>query len=350
VARANADQDVTVALLVGAELMDAAAQRAPNTDERLLCAWRRPVVRAPGLESDVSPELAAWAHVSTLGDLLSSADLGRLMDRCGDPDQSMTSEIFSVSPNGKRHGSAPGMRCSRSASPDPSRHGTFADVRSRLPYVEQMGFDVLYLPPIHRSVDRAARSGWRDSCRRIGSGQSLAIGSIDGVIGPSTPTSAPSMTFENWSPTPPRGGSTSPLISPFRHLPIILVKDHPEWFRRLPDGTIRYAENPPKRYEDVYPLDFDTPDWQTLWTELLDVVRFWIQQGVKVFRVDNPHTKPFAFWEWMIRSVRTESPDVLFLAEAFTRPKVMEQLAKLGFTQSYTYFTCAIPSGSWRRT
>ena len=121
------------------------------------------------------------------------------------------------------------------------------------------------------------------------------------------------------------------------------VTEHPEWFRHLPDGTIRYAENPPKRYEDIYPLDFETTDWQALWAELLEVVRFWVDQGVKVFRVDNPHTKPFAFWEWMIRLVKADHPEVIFLAEAFTRPAVMQQLAKVGFTQSYTYFT-------WRNT
>ncbi len=121
------------------------------------------------------------------------------------------------------------------------------------------------------------------------------------------------------------------------------VTEHPEWFRHLPDGTIRYAENPPKRYEDIYPIDFDTLDWEALWTGLLDVVYFWIGQGISIFRVDNPHTKPFAFWEWLIASVRSTNPEVLFLAEAFTRPPVMQQLAKLGFSQSYTYFT-------WRTT
>ncbi len=121
------------------------------------------------------------------------------------------------------------------------------------------------------------------------------------------------------------------------------VTEHPEWFRHLPDGSIRYAENPPKRYEDIYPLDFETSDWQALWVELLDVVRFWVAQGVKVFRVDNPHTKPFAFWEWMIGHVKADHPEVIFLAEAFTRPTVMQHLAKAGFSQSYTYFT-------WRTT
>ena len=121
------------------------------------------------------------------------------------------------------------------------------------------------------------------------------------------------------------------------------VSEHPDWFHQLPGGSIRYAENPPKRYEDIYPLNFEGLEWRALWHELLEVVRFWIEQGVRVFRVDNPHTKPFEFWEWLLASVRAEQPEVIFLAEAFTRPRVMEHLAKIGFTQSYTYF-------SWRST
>ncbi len=121
------------------------------------------------------------------------------------------------------------------------------------------------------------------------------------------------------------------------------VSEHPDWFHQLPGGSIRYAENPPKRYEDIYPLNFEGLEWRALWHELLEVVRFWIEQGVRVFRVDNPHTKPFEFWEWLLASVRAEYPEVIFLAEAFTRPRVMEHLAKIGFTQSYTYFT-------WRTT
>jgi starch synthase (maltosyl-transferring) len=121
------------------------------------------------------------------------------------------------------------------------------------------------------------------------------------------------------------------------------VREHPEWFRHRPDGSIQYAENPPKRYQDIFPIDFETEDWQALWNELRRVVEFWIGHGVRIFRVDNPHTKPFAFWEWLITELKAEQPDLIFLSEAFTRPKVMNRLAKLGFTQSYTYFT-------WRTT
>jgi starch synthase (maltosyl-transferring) len=120
------------------------------------------------------------------------------------------------------------------------------------------------------------------------------------------------------------------------------VTEHPQWFKHRPDGSIRYAENPPKKYQDIYPIDFETPDWQALWAALRDVVEYWVGHGVRIFRVDNPHTKPFAFWEWLIPTIQADHPDVLFLAEAFTRPKVMKRLAKLGFTQSYTYFAWRI--------
>jgi starch synthase (maltosyl-transferring) len=121
------------------------------------------------------------------------------------------------------------------------------------------------------------------------------------------------------------------------------VREHPQWFKHRPDGTIQYAENPPKKYQDIYPIDFETEDWQNLWEELKSVVLFWIDQGVRIFRVDNPHTKSFNFWEWMIGEVKKDYPDIIFLSESFTRPKVMYRLAKLGFTHSYTYFT-------WRNT
>src|SRR5207237_7147502 len=117
------------------------------------------------------------------------------------------------------------------------------------------------------------------------------------------------------------------------------VREHPRWFRQRPDGTVQYAENPPKKYQDIYPFDFESDEWRDLWQALADIVRYWVQQGVRIFRVDNPHTKPFGFWAWLIDEIKREQPDVLFLAEAFTRPKVMYRLAKVGFSHSYTYFT-----------
>jgi starch synthase (maltosyl-transferring) len=233
----------------------------------------------------------------------------------------------------------------RSASTDPERPGTFADVRAKLPYVAHMGFDVLYLPPIH-PIGRTGRKGPDGATRAEAGdpGSPWAIGAAEGGHKAVHPDLGTLDDFRDLVTAAAARGIDVAIDLAFQASPDHpWVTEHPEWFRHLPDGSIRYAENPPKRYEDIYPLDFDSPDWQALWAELLDVVRFWIDHGVKVFRVDNPHTKPFAFWEWMIGLVKAGHPEVIFLSEAFTRPAVMQQLAKVGFTQSYTYFT-------WRNT
>ena len=191
----------------------------------------------------------------------------------------------------------------------------------------QMGFDVLYLPPIH-PIGRTDRKGrgrrgvGRTGATRAARGRSARPRA---ATTRSTPSSGTIDDFRSLVPAAADRGIDVALDLAFQASPDHpWVTEHPEWFRQRPDGSIRYAENPPKRYEDIYPLDFDTADWRALWTELLDVVRFWIDQGITVFRVDNPHTKPFAFWEWMHRdSVKAEHPEVIFLSEAFTRPKVM---------------------------
>jgi starch synthase (maltosyl-transferring) len=227
----------------------------------------------------------------------------------------------------------------------PGRHASFRELEDGLPYIASMGFDVLYLTPIH-PIARTHRKGRNNAL----------------VAGPDDPGSP-------WAIGSPEGGHKAihpqlGTLDDFRHfllkakefgleiaLDIALhcspdhpyVKEHPEWFRRGPDGTIRYAENPPKKYEDIYPLDFESPQAEALWTELKSIFEFWMAQGVKIFRIDNPHTKPFAFWEWLIADLKRQDPEVLFLSEAFTRPKVMMRLAKLGFSQSYTYFC-------WRTT
>jgi starch synthase (maltosyl-transferring) len=233
----------------------------------------------------------------------------------------------------------------RSWSPQPGQHGTFRDLEAQLPRISRMGFDVLYLPPIN-PIGRAFRKGKNN-----------------------TPTAQEGDVGSPWGIGASEGGHTAihpqlGTLADFRHLvqaanahniEIALdiayqcspdhpwVKEHPEWFRRRPDGSIQYAENPPKKYQDIYPIDFETSDWKNLWRALADVVLYWVEQGVLIFRVDNPHTKAFPFWEWMIGEVKAKCPDVLFLSEAFTRPRVMQRLAKVGFTQSYTYFT-------WRNT
>ncbi|MGM9508919.1 alpha-1,4-glucan--maltose-1-phosphate maltosyltransferase [Larkinella sp. GY13] len=229
----------------------------------------------------------------------------------------------------------------RSASQEPGRHGTFRDVEKLLPRIEAMGFDVLYLPPIHPI------------------GQSFRKGKNNNVVSqpgePGVPYGIGSELGGHTAIHPELG-----TLDDFKHLIAIArnhgmevamdlaiqvspdhpwAKDHPEWFKKRPDGTIQYAENPPKKYQDIYPVYFETDDWQSLWIEMKETMLTWASWGVRIIRVDNPHTKPFQFWEWLIAEVKKEYPDLLFLAEAFTKPKVMQQLAKRGFAQSYTYFT-----------
>jgi starch synthase (maltosyl-transferring) len=346
-ARTEAGQDIAVELLVGAELVEAGAQRTEAVDRGLLSLVAAHLWSAPqGLAGDVAAEITAWSGATTLGELVFSDELAQLMRQCGDPDRSTTSEVFMVAGDReKARFSAWYEMFPRSASPEPLRHGTFADVRAKLPYVAHMGFDVLYLPPIH-PIGRTGRKGGDGATKAAEGdpGSPWAIGAREGGHTAVHPELGTLEDFRDLVTAAAARGIEVAIDLAFQASPDHpWVTEHPEWFRHLPDGTIRYAENPPKRYEDIYPLDFETSDWQALWTELLEVVRFWIVQGVRVFRVDNPHTKPFAFWEWLIRLVKTENPEVIFLSESFTRPRVMEQLAKLGFTQSYTYFT-------WRNT
>lgn len=227
----------------------------------------------------------------------------------------------------------------------PGQHGTLRDVAANLDYVADMGFDVLYLPPIH-PIGRSFRKGKNNTTE-----------AKEGDVG------------SPWAIGAKEGGHLSilPALGTFADLDYLIrqlhdrnmelamdiafqcapdhpwVKEHPEWFKKRADGSIQYAENPPKKYQDIYPLDFESSDWQSLWDGLKEVFMFWAAKNVRIFRVDNPHTKAFPFWEWVIDEVHAVYPDVIFLAEAFTRPRVMERLAKLGYTQSYTYFT-------WRNT
>lgn len=233
----------------------------------------------------------------------------------------------------------------RSCSPTPGRHGTLRDVADMVPDIASMGFDVLYLPPIH-PIGQTSRKG-RDNAPEAGPndpGSPWAIGAAEGGHTALHPDLGGWDDFDALVRKARTHGMEIALDLAFQCSPDHpYVRDHPDWFLWRPDGTVQYAENPPKKYQDVLPFNFESSDWEALWQELADVVRFWINKGVTVFRVDNPHTKPFAFWEWLITAMRGEHPDVLFLAEAFTRPKIMARLAKLGFSQSYSYFT-------WRNT
>ncbi len=228
----------------------------------------------------------------------------------------------------------------RSASLE-GKHGTFKDVIKLLPRVASMGFDVLYLPPIH-PIGKVNRKGKNNNVSSLAGepGSPWAIGSDEGGH---KSIHAELGTLDDYKK----------LIEESKKLNIDIaldlayqcapdhpyVTEHPEWFKQRPDGTIQYAENPPKKYQDIYPFNFETKAWKELWTELKSVITFWIDNGVKIFRVDNPHTKPIPFWEWVIAEINKEYDDIIFLAEAFTRPMIMDSLGKIGYTQSYTYFT-----------
>ncbi|MGH9397544.1 MAG: maltotransferase domain-containing protein [Terriglobia bacterium] len=233
----------------------------------------------------------------------------------------------------------------RSCASSPGKHGTFMVCEARLPSIAAMGFDVLYLPPIHpighthrKGKDNAPAAGPEDP------GSPWAIGAEEGGHTSIHPGLGTEEDFARLLVHARKLGLELALDLAYQCSPDHpWAVEHPEWFRHRPDGSIQYAENPPKKYQDIYPLDFECEEWQHLWNALRDVVFFWIARGIRIFRVDNPHTKPFAFWEWLIQEVKAGHPEVIFLAEAFTRPKVMQRLAKLGFSQSYTYFT-------WRNT
>lgn len=233
----------------------------------------------------------------------------------------------------------------RSTASEPLRHGTFQDVEKLLPRICQMGFDVLYLPPIH-PIGRSHRKGKNNAttAKPKDPGSPWAIGGMEGGHKAIHPELGTIEDFENLIQKAAEYNIEIALDYAIQCSPDHpWVKEHPQWFKWRPDGTIQYAENPPKKYEDVLPLHFETEDWENLWNALKSILEYWIDKGVKIFRVDNPHTKPFLFWEWLITGIKEKHPGVIFLAEAFTRPRIMEHLGKSGFTQSYTYFT-------WRDT
>ena len=233
----------------------------------------------------------------------------------------------------------------RSCSPKPGRHGAFKDLEGWLPYIAGMGFDVLYLPPIH-PIARTQRKGKNNAliAGPADPGSPWGIGAEEGGHKAVNPELGTLADFRRLLAAAGEAGLEVALDMALQCSPDHpYVKEHPEWFKRRPDGSIRFAENPPKRYEDIYPFDFESREWRSLWAEMKNIFEFWIKQGVRIFRVDNPHTKPFSFWEWLLGEIRAKHPEVILLSEAFTRPKLMMRLAKLGFSQSYTYFC-------WRNT
>ena len=331
--KVSAGQDVSVDMLVGADLVESAASRAGGSESDRLKKY------AETLRGESVTETKVRTALHT--------DLLRLMMTHPDRRFATTYEKqlrVEVERPRSRFSSWYEM-FPRSASPERDRHGTFSDCEDRLAYIAEMGFDVLYLPPIH-PIGRTNRKGKNNSVRSEPGdvGSPWAIGSAEGGHKAVHPRLGTMDDFRRLVRRANERGIEIALDLAFQCSPDHpYVKEHPEWFRQRPDGSVQFAENPPKKYEDIVPFDFECAAWKSLFEELSDVVRFWIEQGVKIFRVDNPHTKSFAFWEWLIRTVREDFPEVIFLAEAFTRPKIMYRLAQIGFSQSYTYFT-------WRNT
>lgn len=325
--------DIEIALLAGAELIDAAASRAQRSDANRLHFFGK------ALRSDDD-----WR---VRFDTAFDAELAQLMSRYTDPN--LATEYgrelaVVVEPVLARFGAWYEI-FPRSCSTEPGCHGTFADCEARLPYIAAMGFDVLYLPPIH-PIGTTKRKGPNNTlvAGEQDPGSPWAIGSEEGGHLSVHPELGTLKEFHSLIARAREHKLEIAMDIAFQCSPDHpYVKEHPEWFRHRPDGSVQFAENPPKKYEDIYPFDFESTGWQQLWAELEGVFRFWIKQGIRIFRVDNPHTKSFYFWEWTINSIKRDHPETIFLAEAFTRPKVLHYLAKLGFSQSYNYFP-------WRNT
>ncbi|HEY8520685.1 MAG TPA: alpha-1,4-glucan--maltose-1-phosphate maltosyltransferase [Gammaproteobacteria bacterium] len=333
-ARRRDEQDIERALAVGAELVEQAAQRATGAEREAL---REHAARLRGGEPLAAR--VALAEGPLLGALMSAH-----------PDRSLESvydrELEVVADRVRARFSAWYEFFPRSVvEGEGAPHGTLRTAAARLPYIAEMGFDVVYLPPIH-PIGRTHRKGANNALTAgpDDPGSPWAIGSEAGGHKAIHPALGTIEDFRAFRDRAAELGLEVALDLAFQCSPDHpYVREHPEWFRHFPDGSIQYAENPPKKYQDIYPLDFESAAWRDLWLELSSVVEHWIAEGVKIFRVDNPHTKPFAFWEWLIETTKARHPEVLFLSEAFSRPAVMHRLAKLGFTQSYTYFT-------WRNT
>jgi starch synthase (maltosyl-transferring) len=327
-------EDIDVNLLVGANLITEASNQASEADSQTVQRW-------------VNTLQSSQISESKKVDIALSKEVAAVMEKYSDRRFSVTypRELVVSVDRKKAQFSAWYEMFPRSCANEPGKPGTFKDCEDRLPYIAGMGFDVLYFPPIH-PIGRTLRKGKNNAIKAAPDdpGTPWAIGAEEGrhkAINPQLGT------LEDFRHLVKKAKEYDIEIA----LDIALqcspdhpyVKEHPEWFVKRPDGTIQYAENPPKKYQDIYPLNFECEQWRELWEELRSIFLFWIEQGVRIFRVDNPHTKAFRFWEWLITAVKKEYPDTIFLAEAFTRPKVMHQLAKTGFTQSYTYF-------AWRNT
>ena len=331
---AAAPQDIPLALRSGAILLEQAAKRAEGTDSKRLADEAARLLKLAKAKSDVyenplTDEIVAL--IARYPDLTFATRYLRELHLWVDRERARYSTWYELFP--------------RSTSPDPTCHGTFADVKALLPNIAAMGFDVLYMPPIH-PIGKAFRKGPNNSVTSTENdpGSPWAIGAKEGGHKAIHAPLGTLRDFDALVAATREHGMEVALDIAFQCSPDHpWVAEHPDWFNIRPDGSIQYAENPPKKYQDIYPLNFESPDWRGLWEALRDVFTYWIKRDVKIFRVDNPHTKAIPFWEWCIAEIHKKYPDVIFLAEAFTRPHVMYSLAKAGFSQSYTYFT-------WRNT
>ncbi|WP_343855642.1 alpha-1,4-glucan--maltose-1-phosphate maltosyltransferase [Fulvivirga kasyanovii] len=329
----DAKQDIKTELLIGAELMEDGMARVSAPQRKKLEKWvklfRNGTEDADAVEEALSDDATQAMFVAQEHSF--TRTYHRILQVNVERKKALFSTWYEFFP--------------RSASPVKGKHGTFKDCEQVLPEIAKMGFDVIYLPPIH-PIGRKHRKG-----------KNNAVTASEGDPGSPWAIGAEEGGHKSINPELGTMDDFTALVKKANELNIEIALDfaiqcspdhpyvskHPDWFKWRPDGTIQYAENPPKKYQDVLPVNFETHDWENLWKELKSIIDFWISKGVKIFRVDNPHTKPFTFWEWLIREVRSKHPETIFLAEAFTRPRIMEQLAKIGFTQSYTYFT-------WRNT
>jgi len=317
-------------LTIGATLLEDARTRAP---QEALSVLRDAAARLKNTQLPL-PERAAFA-----------SELVSVMRTVPDLTTTTYERVLRVQVDRKRAAFSAWYEMFPRSTGPAGRHGTLRDCAARLPYVAELGFDVLYLPPIH-PIGVTHRKGRNNSltAQPNDPGSPWAIGAKEGGHKSIHPQLGTFEDFEFLRRRAEEFGIELALdialqVSPDHPY----VHEHPEWFRKRPDGSIQYAENPPKKYQDIYPFWFECPDHQALWKELKSIFDFWIARGVRIFRVDNPHTKSLLFWQWCIAEIRSAHPDVIFLAEAFTRPKLMHALAKRGFSQSYTYFT-------WRNT
>ncbi|HXS36842.1 MAG TPA: alpha-1,4-glucan--maltose-1-phosphate maltosyltransferase [Flavipsychrobacter sp.] len=324
----NAQQDIVTDLKAGIQIADGAIAKAKGKNKEILSKW--------------ADELGYVADNASGIELVKDKMIGEILRKYIDKDRITTSETFEIIIDRKKAEFSTWYELfPRSAGSESGKHGTFNDVKKLLPLIAKWGFDILYLPPIH-PIGFTHRKGKNNSLTALKDdpGSPWAIGNKKGGHKAIHSELGQLKDFKSLVNESKKHDIEIAMDIAFQCSPDHpYVKEHPAWFKWRADGTVQFAENPPKKYEDIIPFDFESRDWMGLWEELKNIIKFWIEKGVTIFRVDNPHTKAFSFWEWMIPEIKQQYPEVIFLAEAFTRPRIMERLAKIGFTQSYTYFT-----------